>query len=37
MAGLDPAIYRRTVLVEMAGSGPAMTWADVPRFNHSRS
>jgi hypothetical protein len=25
MAGLDPAIYRRTVLMEMAGSSPAMT------------
>jgi hypothetical protein len=25
MAGLDPAIYRGTVLNEMAGSSPAMT------------
>ena len=25
MAGLDPAIFRRTVPTEMAGSGPAMT------------
>jgi len=25
MAGLDPAIFRGTVLDEMAGSGPAMT------------
>ena len=26
MAGPDPAICRGTVLEEMAGSGPAMTW-----------
>jgi hypothetical protein len=25
MAGLDPAIYRGTVLVQMAGSSPART------------
>jgi hypothetical protein len=29
MAGLDPAIIGGTVLDEIAGSSPAMTWFDV--------
>jgi hypothetical protein len=28
MAGPDPAISRGTVLVKMAGSGPAMMWRE---------
>ncbi|MDR3537915.1 MAG: hypothetical protein P4L71_15580, partial [Acetobacteraceae bacterium] len=37
MAGLVPAINRGTVLVQMAGTSPAMTISDNGRFPVSRN